>query len=148
MLIRPAPSEMLHILWGLLVLLFIIIAGVVAAESQLNTLTQRQDCVQVLNMKRDLNGGYSAYFFGQIYHVQAVFPVAEIFNQDHDIIIQAGNYRIVIPATLEPDAGQARQRFSMWFKPIAGEAFRCKYILQRYLADASARMSDYIRQLR
>ncbi|MEN6413306.1 MAG: hypothetical protein ABFC84_11205 [Veillonellales bacterium] len=145
MFIRPASSELINIARGLLVLLLIIIAGVVAAESQINSLTQRQDCVQVLNMKRDFPGGYTAYFFGQVYHIQAVYPVAKILNQDHDMIITAGNYQIVIPTKMDLDAGQARQRFTLWVKPITGEAFQCKYSLQRYIAELSAKMADYIR---
>lgn len=85
---------------SLLVLIIAIILGVSVTEHQLNSLTLREEYIQVFDMNRDTSGLYSLSIFGYNYSVSAMVPVADIVNGYEDIDIQTSICTLHIPKRL------------------------------------------------
>lgn len=146
MFIRPVSSEILAIGKGLLILTIVILVGVSVAEKQLNTLTQRQDCVQVLNVKRDLNSAYSFYAFGESFNIRAIYPVVRILNNDDSIMIEAAGQKVEIPTYINIDSSKAANMYNVWHRQFMDEAFKCKSDFERYAREAARKVHTYFSQ--
>jgi hypothetical protein len=88
---------------GLLILIAAITLGLSVAEQQLNTLTQRQEFVQILAMNRNNESVYTLEILGSSYRVSAVYEVAEIRNQDKSVSIYTPFATWIIPKYLYID---------------------------------------------
>lgn len=148
MLIRPASSEITMIFRGLIVLMLVVLLGVSLAESQLNTLTQRQECVEVLNIHRGKTGIYSFYLLGMDYNVRGVYDIARIRNSDKEIVIEASGYKLAIPTYAEFNYSQLQSICSLWHTQFVAEAFKFKNSFIQYTQEIKDITNYYIEQYR
>jgi hypothetical protein len=146
MFIRSSPSEMITIAKGLLIMMIAISTGLSAAERQLNTLTQRQDGVQVFNVSRDPGGGYSFCVLGENFAVNAIYPVARVSQSDHGIMIEAAGKKLEMPAYINVDISQGTAMYHLWHKQFMDEAFKCKNDLEKYAEEAARKIAGYLLQ--
>lgn len=134
------------IMRGLLILAIVILLGVSVAERQLNSLTQRHESVQVLNISSDPRGVYSIRLFGSSYTISAFYPVGEMINNDKAIIIKTKNHFFSIPTYLEFDCRKELAMLDVWARALIDEGFKCKQKLHSYLYEIQQKLNAYIRQ--
>lgn len=132
MFIRLTSSDMATIYRGLAVLVLIVVLGVTTTEKQLNSLTQRQDYVQVFNMRLEKTGVYSAYLLGYGYSVSAVYPIAKITQTDNSILIDAAGQKITVPTCVYMDSSELTTWLEVWYRQFVDEAYKTKHSLEAY----------------
>lgn len=148
MLIRPASSEGAIILRGIIALMLVVLLGVSLAENQLNTLTQRQECVQALNIHRDNTGIYSFYLLGMGYSMRGVYNIARFINTDKEIVIEASGYKLAIPTYLDINYSQIQGVVGAWHKQFVDEAMKFRKSFQECTKEISNMANYYIDQYR
>lgn len=146
MFIRPRSTETATILRGVAALMIAVTLGVTLAENQLNNLTQRQEYVQAINLKRDTTGVYSFYLLGSEYSIRAVYNVARISHGDAEIGIEAAGHKITIPTVIDWNYFEALSK--LWRQQFIGEAFEFKKSFEGYLKEFRQKSSYYIEQYR
>lgn len=60
-------ADLKKIMKGIVILFIAIMLGVMAAEKQINNLTEYHDFVQACNFQGNLSHGYALYFLGESY---------------------------------------------------------------------------------
>lgn len=132
--LRLAMADMFMLGRGFIALTVIVLLGVVTAENQLNDLTQRQNFVQVANIRRDeVAGVYSAYILGSGYQVKTIYPVAMISNTPHSITLESTGKRLTIPTVVFADLQKTNYWLALWRQQFITEALETKQELERYL---------------
>ena len=148
MFIRQTSTDVQMICRGLMVLVVVIILGVTCAEKQLNSLTERQDFVEVLNIRHDKMGLYSVYVLGDGFSFSAVYPIAKISNNDRQIILEVTGQKLVIPTCIYIDSEKIVASLNVWFKQFVMEAFKTKHSLGVHGKELYEKIAVLIRQLR
>lgn len=148
MLIRPASSEIAILCRGIIALMLVVLLGVSLAENQLNTLTQRQECVQFINIHRDKTGIYSFYLFGMEYSVRGVYNIARVTNNDRKIKIEANGYKLDLPTYLNINYSQIQSVLNMWHRQFVEEAIKFKHSLQDYVKEIKHSFQDYAKEFK
>lgn len=144
----PAHADRKKLARGLMALLLTIIIGVTVVDMQLNSLTQRHEFVQSLNLRRDSREGYSAYLFGNSYAIGAVFPVARIENTGQELVVKAGQAMFRLPAGVEIDTAAAMRWLRIWGGQFVQEAHRTKAAIHAYAAHVHRQAAGYIEHYR
>jgi len=147
MFINLSKPDILMISRGLVVLVVVIMVGVAAAETQLNSLTHQHEFAQSFCVRRDRQGVYSAYIFGNGGSVSAVYQIAEISNK-REIIVDAAGYRVIIPTRFTLDYKEVLTLIKLWYKQFITEALNTKRTLERYMTEVYREADEYIRQFR
>ncbi|SDF74913.1 hypothetical protein [Sporolituus thermophilus] len=133
MLVRLSLADAKVILRGLLVMLAVIIAGVSAAEYQMNNMTQHRNFVQVVNVRRE-NGGYGVYLFGQAAKFSALYPVGKIKSTGGEIIFEYNSTRLTLPTVVYLDLNETVYWLKTWRDQFVAEAIKTKRDLEKYAA--------------
>jgi len=141
-------AETTVVLRGLLVLVLMIVAGVNAAELQMNGLTRRHETVQAFNVRQQDQGYYAFYLFGSSYLVQSDYPLAVLSNTDTEIVVTAGTRQWEIPIRLCIDAAPEFALLDLWSRQFSEEAVRTKVQLHAYVQAASQTLFELIRKQR
>lgn len=148
-MLRMAMVDVFILGRGFVALMVIVLLGVAAAENQLNDLTQRQDFVQVANIRRDeVDGVYSAYLLGSSYHVRTIYPVASISNTPHSFTLEVAGTRLTVPTVLCFDLQKANYWLALWHQQFVTEAFKTKQELESYLLLFRPIFQDFIKQIK
>jgi hypothetical protein len=82
---------------GLILLIGMTIFGVVAAEQQMNHLTERKNFVQSFNIVYSSDGAYLAYLFGDPYRVDESYQVGALSNSERAVYLTLGSKVMMIP---------------------------------------------------
>lgn len=82
---------------GLALLSVMTVLGVMAAEQQINQLTERQTFVQSFNVVRGSDGTYLTYLFGDSYRVAGSYTVGAISNSDKAVYLGIGPKVYIVP---------------------------------------------------
>jgi hypothetical protein len=90
-------SDLKMICRGLVLLSIMTVCGVMAAEQQINHLTERQKIVQSFNVVRGEDGAYLAYLFGDPYRMAKSYTVGAISNSDKAVYLSIGPQVYIIP---------------------------------------------------
>lgn len=147
MFVRLARTDAVIIGRGLLALALIIVLGVATAESQLNTLTEQRDFVQVFNIRQETAGIYTAYVFGLKRSVSSVATVGTIANTGSTLLIGAAGHTLAVPTGVTIDFSDvlktAKYWFTLWYGQFIAEAWRTK----QELADVAAIIGPYLKSL-
>lgn len=133
---------------GVVILAVIIILGVSVTQQQLNSLTQRQECIGALTIPYDQSGSYSMHLFGSSYDVKAVYSVGKIVNDDKAVLIEIMNYNMKIPIYIEVDCKKELVLLDLWAKLLVKEAFKCKQSVDLYVTMIHAKINVYASQFR
>jgi hypothetical protein len=145
MLLGLASGDALKLGRGLAALLVVIVVGVVVTENQLNNLTERQEFVQALNVRREESTGvYAAYLLGSSYKFRALYPVARLSNTDNSLAVTAGGKRLTIPTVLYADLGQTEYWLALWRRQFVSEALKTRQALDRYLEQLRPLIRDIV----
>ena len=108
---------------GVVILVVVIILGVSVTQQQLNSLTQRQECVGAFTIPYDQSGNYSMYLFGSSYDVKAVYSVGKIVNGDKAVFIETMDYSMKIPTYIEVDCKKELVLLDLWAKLLVKRSF-------------------------
>lgn len=130
---------------GVFLLVLLIMVGVTAAETQLNRLTHRQEFAQAFAVKRDNNGQYAAYLFGNSVKARAVYPVAQV-TDDRQIIVAGG--KLVMPTRVRIDTQAILAKLAAWYQRTIHQAIEVKRLLQQYVAAFCGELVQYLKQYR
>lgn len=141
MSIRHTSRETVIICRGIAVLLLMIILGVTLAEKQLNSLTQLNDNVQAINLKRDAEGTYFLYLMGSEYSIRAVCDIARIYNGDTEIYFKVGGYSLVAPKGI--DLNRIEELYKLWCQQFIAEAFAFKQKFLGYITEVRQELNGY-----
>lgn len=133
MLSKLSSSDAFTLYCSLALLAIFIIVGVVAAEYQLNHLTQRQEYVQAFNIRRDGAGFYSAYLLGQGIKLRGLYPVAAISSTDRTLTVVYENTRITVPTAVDISLEVAVYWLEEWRRQFVVAAHKTKADLLGYL---------------
>lgn len=133
MLVRLSVADAKVILRGLLVMLAVIIAGVSAAEYQMNNMTQQRNFVQAVNIRRE-HGGYEVYLFGQVTNFSALYPLGKIKTAGGDVIFEYNSTRLALPTVVYLDLNKVVYWLKIWRNQFIDEAIKTKRDLERYIA--------------
>ncbi len=132
-----AYRDVLMIIRGLMILVVVIALGLSVAERQLNTLTQRQEFVRILDISRNHEGIYTMEILGSDCSISAVYAVAEIKNQNAGVSIKTSLGTWTVPKYLYIDC---RKEFA-WLTS------KMRY-LENYLKQGWETINVYLRQFR
>ncbi|SFL32103.1 hypothetical protein [Pelosinus propionicus] len=132
-----AYRDVLMIVRGLMILVVVIALGLSVAEQQLNTLTQRQERMRIIDVSRNHEGVYTMEVFGSDCSISAMYTIAEIKNQDANINIKTPLVTWTIPKYLYIDCR----------KELAWLTLKMKY-LEKYIKQAWEIANVYLRQIR
>lgn len=132
---------------GILALVFVVVLGVIAAETQLNSLTHQHEFAQSFYFMRDNSGQYSTYVFGNSLNLKAVYPVAKIIDNKELLIMIAG-YQFSLPIQIDFDSQKIVSTLQIWYKQFIREALFTKQNIHRYLAEFSHDLIRYMNQFR
>lgn len=132
---------------GILALVFVVVLGVIAAETQLNHLTHQHEFAQSFYLMRDNTGQYSTYVFGNSLNFKAVYPVAKIIDNKELLIMIAGHH-FILPVQIDFDSQKIVSVLKMWYKQFISEALFTKQNIHRYLAEFSHDLTRYMNQFR
>lgn len=132
MLVRMAPADVLVICRAFVVMIIIVVLGVMMAESQMDTLTRKQDFVQVLNIRDEGMGNYEAYLFGYSRSFSAVYQMNGIDNGDQFIAVGPAANRIIIPTMLYIDASKSMCWLELWSNQFLQEAAKTARFFAHY----------------
>ncbi|MDD4601792.1 hypothetical protein SDC9_08981 [bioreactor metagenome] len=146
MFIRPTSAEMTLICRGVAAFLLVVVLGVSLAESQLNSMTKRNEFVQAINIKRDITGKYTAYLLGTEYSIRAVYDVARISANDRALAIEAAGHKFLIPKSINLSQFQALA--SIWRQQFLDEALTFKQTFAGYLKEIRQKINLYLEQYR
>jgi hypothetical protein len=141
MIIRPT-SEAALICRGVVALMLVVLLGVSLAETQLNNLTQRRECVQAINIMRDKTGTYSFYLLGEEYAVRAVYDVARFSSNAREIKLESAGHEISIPHYIT--YRELQPLFAMWHKQFLDEALQFKRSIARDIQEIRQKTEQYI----
>ncbi len=148
MFIRLTSSEMVTIFRSLAILLVIVVLGVTTTEKQLNSLTQRQNCVQAFNLKREKTGVYSTYLLGYGYSFNAVYPIAKIDWAGNNLFIETAGQKIAVPTYIYLDSSKLVNWLNIWYKQFVDEAFKTKQSLELYCNIAHKKVDAFNGKIR
>jgi hypothetical protein len=82
---------------GLVLLSIMTVFGVMAAEQQMNHLTEHETFVQSFNVVRGSDGIYLAYLLGDSYHLSGSYTVGAISNSDKAVYLAIGPKTYIVP---------------------------------------------------
>lgn len=82
---------------GLALLSVMTVLGVMAAEQQINQLTEHQTLVESFNVVRDQDGTYLTYLLGNSYRVAGSYTVGAISNSDKAVYLGIGSKIYIVP---------------------------------------------------
>jgi hypothetical protein len=128
--------------------LFLVMAGVIVVDMQVNSLTHRYEFVQLFNLRRDSREGYSVYFFGHRYPVGAVLPIATIHNTSREFILETGGISLRLPTKINVNTSPLLYWFRIWFKQFVEEAHKTKAALLAFSSEAYRKAVDYVERCR
>nr|WP_092068550.1 hypothetical protein [Dendrosporobacter quercicolus]NSL47137.1 hypothetical protein [Dendrosporobacter quercicolus DSM 1736]SDL77635.1 hypothetical protein SAMN04488502_101798 [Dendrosporobacter quercicolus] len=132
---------------GVFLLVLLIMIGVTVAETQLNRLTHRQEFAQAFAVKRDNNGQYAAYLFGNSVKARAVYPVAQVTG-DQQIIVNVAGGKLVMPTRVRIDTQAILAKLAAWYQRMIQQAAEGKRLLQQYMAAFCGDLVQYLNQYR
>ncbi|MCX7780702.1 MAG: hypothetical protein N2491_07280 [Negativicutes bacterium] len=135
MLNIPGRNDCSKMIKGVAVLLLFITGGVTVVDMQFNNLTRQRDFVQLVNLRRDPQNGYAAYFFGNSYHIGAVFPVARIGSGNGEFIVSAGGRTWRLPTQVSVNIEPAAEMLRIWLRQFIAEAHKTKAVLTAYAVE-------------
>lgn len=136
------------VLRGVVILALVIALGIGVAQEQLNSLTQRPDCIARVVIPYDQSGIYSLTLLGAIYQVQAVYPVGQIINGERAIVMKIMNGAIKVPTYIEIDCKKELRMLELWAGLLVKEAFICKSTVEGYVTIIHERINVYVSQFR
>ncbi|GBG56386.1 hypothetical protein SPFL3102_00184 [Sporomusaceae bacterium FL31] len=131
---------------GILALVFVVVLGVIVAETQLNNLTHQHEFAQAFYLMRDNTGQYSTYVFGNSLNIKAVYPVAKIDNKE--ILIMIAGQHFILPLQIDFDSQKILSVLKTWYKQFISEALFTKQNIHRYLTEFSRDLTRYMNQFR
>lgn len=140
--------ESMLVLRGVVILVVVVMLGVSVTQQQLNSLTQRQECIGKFTIPYDQSGNYSVHLLGSNYDVQAVYSVGQIINGERAVFIKTMNYDMEIPTYIEFDCRKELVLLDLWAKLLVKEAFKCKQAVDLYVAMIHERIHVYASQFR
>ncbi|MBU2701485.1 hypothetical protein Ga0466249_002601 [Sporomusaceae bacterium BoRhaA] len=82
---------------GLFLLIVMTVFGVMAAEQQMNHLTERTNFVQSFNVVYSQDGTYLAYLFGDSYRIEECYQVGALSNSERAVYLTLGSKVMMIP---------------------------------------------------
>jgi len=132
---------------GILALVFVVVLGVIVAETQLNNLTHQHEFAQAFYLMRDNTGQYSTYVFGNSLNIKAVYPVAKIIDNKEILIMIAGQH-FILPLQIDFDSQKILSVLKTWYKQFISEALFTKQNIHRYLTEFSRDLTRYMNQFR
>jgi hypothetical protein len=107
-----------QIMKGILILFICIMLGVMAAEKQLNNLTEYHDFVQACNIQGNVNQGYSVYFLGYRYTLPYTGDFTQYIKKGYELSGAANTW---VTALREAGVKKA-YHFKKWFEEAWQEA--------------------------
>jgi hypothetical protein len=147
MFVRLTRNDAVVVSRGLLALAIIIVLGVAAAESQLNTLTEQSEFVKAFNIRQEAAGAYTAYMFGQQRSVSSAVTVGTIANAGSTLLIGVGGHNLAVPTATTLDLSDvvltAKHWLDLWYGQFIAEAWRTK----QELAEIAAFVTPYLKSL-
>lgn len=141
-------GDRMLIIRGVVILVVVILLGILVTQHQLNTLTQRQECIVAVDIPHDQNGIYSFYLFGANYDVQGVYPIGQIINKDQSIVLKGMGYMIEVPTYIEINCKKELKLLDLWAKLLVKEAFQYKQAVGVYMLIIHERINVYVSQFR
>lgn len=131
MFIQLEPVDRL-LIWRAFFLVFVVvIIGVTTAENQINNLTQNQDTGKAFGLSRD-GGSYAISLLGEDYHIDWIYPVGRIYNNDEEISLEIQGITVTVPLrvyfNLSNTITVAAQKKSIFIK----EGMKTKRNLEKY----------------
>ena len=141
-------GDRMLVIRGVVILVVVILLGVLVTQHQLNTLTQREECIVAVDIPRDQQGIYSFYLFGATYDVQGVYPVGQIINKEQSIVLKSMGYMIEVPTYIEINCKKELERLDLWAKLLVKKIFQFKRVAGVYMLMMHERINVYISQFR
>lgn len=135
------------LLRGIAMLLIIIIGGVVAAESQINSLTRQHPFAESFNIRRDSAGTYTIYLFGNEVSFAGMYGVAEI-DEQQNIVVFVASKRVLIPTRISLNYQTCIDTLMLWYGQFMAEAEVTARSVAHYAHEGYDKLSDYLRQFR
>lgn len=129
-------------------LMLVVTIGIVAVDRQINSLTQKQEFSQILNLRRNPSEGYQVYLFGERYSLGGVFPVARIENEGDFLSVTAGGVSIRLPVRIRIEYTRALEWLHIWGRQFREEAEKTGASLGKQGKNAFEDLKGYLRQLR
>ena len=136
------------VLRGMAILVLVIILGIGVTQEQLNSLTQRPECIASVAIPYDQSGIYSLTLLGAGYQMRAVYPIGQIITSERTILIKAMNGAIQVPTYIEFDCKKELRMLELWARLLVKEAFVCKAMIGVYVTLIHERINVYVSQFR
>jgi hypothetical protein len=133
---------------GLALLSVMTVLGVMAAEQQINQLTERQTFVQSFNVVRKSDGTYLTYLLGDSYRVARSYNVGVISNSDKAVYLGVGSTVYIVPYIYSfpvQEYFDELYQLSYSWKP---NLYKVKRWLDRSRQSVMAAVKQFDRQLR
>lgn len=145
MFVRLSREEVTPLLKGIMMVVFLILLGIAAAEYQLNSLTLQHQEVQAFNISRRY-GAYSFHLLGYKSTISVVYPLAMIEYNGKQIVVNSkeGHSSYAINTVLLLNASQIEYWLTRWGEQFVSEAYNTK----RNLANSLHEVADYMIHLR
>jgi hypothetical protein len=117
---------------GIVIFTVAVIVGVVAADNQVNCLTARNDFGQALNIRRETDGFYRAYVFGQNWGLKTVYPVGAITSGDDALTVTVSGQRLTVPTAARFNLERTIYWLDVWRRQFVAAAWRTRQELAGY----------------
>jgi len=129
-----AYKDFLFIIRGLLILVVVVVLGVSVAQQQLNTLTQRQEYVQVFTVTSISRDRYSFYLLGTQYMIKSFYLIGEISTSEQKMIVTIPPYTMTIPMQIEFDCQEELALLELWIRTLVQKMDQIRYhVYSRYV---------------
>lgn len=128
--------------------MLVVTIGIVAVDRQINSLTQKQEFSQILNLRRIPAEGYQVYLFGERYSLGGVFPVARIENEGDFFTVTAGSVSVRLPVRIHINYMRAAEWLRIWGRQFSEEAEKTGASLYAKGKTAFADLKDYLYKAR
>jgi len=143
---RTEDADFLLLCRGFVALVLIVVLGVVAAESQLDRLTGRQDFGELLNVRREaIAGVYSLYLLGTGYQLKSLYSVAEVSNTDHSLSVKVAGSNFTVPTVFYVDLDGFFAEG--WKDKLVVRVLSSRQVLGEYLAPYSTKLRNFVNSI-
>jgi len=117
-----------------LILVVVVVLGVSVAQQQLNTLTQRQEYVQVFTVTSISRDRYSFYLLGTQYMIKSFYLIGEISTSEQKMIVTIPPYTMTIPMQIEFDCQEELALLELWIRTLVQKMDQIRYhVYSRYV---------------
>ena len=133
---------------GLALLSMMTVFGVMAAEQQINHLTEHQTFVQSFNVVRGSDGNYLAYLLGDPYHLSGSYTLGTISNNDKALFLAIGPKVYSVPYIYSFPAQEYLDELDQLSHSLKPTLYEVKHWLDQSCQSVRTAVKQFGRQIR